>query len=1400
MGQVESSGEGPLGAVDSIQQQLDVLERTLSSIEDGYQTRLAADALDGSTAPTGNVVICGAQLACRGHVRILTGPVVGRVDGSSAMILLEVDTAAAVDFHWCIVDEHCAAGRHVGSLRVDLTARRPKAVALTRLLPGARYVVCFGGVHRSDAVRRTAEFVTHGSAGKKQREALLRFCAVSGDRTAGAICGEGFDRWETLRERVSQRALPPLNCMLHVGGQVDLRCAFDRAWVSLRRAAEARAGANKGAALGSGESWLDAEERCAETLRDAYRLAWNLPGKRNVLASCPHFMLASDVDVYPSFQHCEALSPDVGGQVAATMIRLARRVFWEYQRALWDARVPDLVRRDEELSRCRQAVANTTRALARRTDLAAVATAHFDAFKTAARATAAAGGTEEKKARVAQEANLHRHVSDLEKAKKLAAADAADAGAALEDAESAGGAGGAGGAGDETSLHVLGDVALLLVDTTWSRVGPDGAIPRADADGADGRGLVAEAAWDQLESLLLHGALDVSALVVATAEAPLSPFGARAQTQWLDHPADQRRLVELCLGFCRRGATRSCLIVAGGDVGAGVETLVRDLSSDASFRQLTVGSITGWSGDRPAAADDNPLRLEHSSTLTDGATPVSTEHRRTVAPADSSYLEGVAAIPRNKLKATRIRAELCSLFYGGITALLGPVIGAVTANSAVVLLEVSNDAPVACIVTDALTGESQRQLRFCRGRRPFAFRFEALRAGRFYYVYFGGIERADDRRGSFSTWPNFAVDAAKHRTPEAGGTADAALGPAAAKYAGFLAEKKGDPVQTFRLVALSGDAALTPEAHPVAARKALKLWGALRGVLDTPFGGADVVAHLGAQVEIASAIPETVALLSRAEAVLAQHGDSAQAARLEEAALDRLRDAYRAHWNAPMIRASLAHGSHIMARGLLDDADLVRRAEAQIHRDAKHCLLPLSQPLNDLAEAPHGGHARRRFRRLAQQVFREYQRQLWEPLATSADAAVDGARDGGAGWGSAGRRSHGCSDARGNGEWFFHTSGPVGIFVLDLRELRGSGSAPDFAQGMLSVQQWTSLEEVLQHSPGLRILYVCSELPFVDDSTTDARFKSTQPETANAQQGWPAHAAELHRLLAALFDWERACAGRKATLVAGGGCAYATSVTCDTFSERDFFDTDGAAATERSECTQTLAQLVVGPVGVSSTPPLFEMQGALSRDMTYSHHGVEGQQNFGSVKAQWSSETDAVHYDARSHFFPHKDPAAGRARLAHALELAPRRPAWLARLHDFGQGDSAVEAEVAESFSSASAREDLCDMFEAEIFPREVEAFAASVSTALFRFYHAPSQAQLRDVAPLPSILAVRAVAAKWDAQGPRLADGTSTARVSLAFLDAGAFEVFVAECFQLSRGVMLRANALKDPQAQIDG
>mmetsp|Transcript_17820 Transcript_17820/g.57942 ORF Transcript_17820/g.57942 Transcript_17820/m.57942 type:complete len:520 (+) Transcript_17820:721-2280(+) len=332
MGQAGSTDGGPMGAMEALQQQLDRLEQNLTSLEEDYAERVAGELLDGSKEPSGDLYLCGARLKCDGAVRVVTGPVVGLVGSTTARILLEVDADAEVAFAACLVDKNCPGGRETRRGAATLKANRPGVCELTGLTPDSRFVVVLGNVHRSDAVERLCEFCTYERAGKRE-EARARFIAVAHDRPTAVRPGE-YNRWETIVERVSMRQLPPVNVMVHVGGQVEMRRFFEEAWVMLKRGVEQRSLA--AALSGATEPWHELEKRACDRLRDGYRFAWNLPGKRDVLSHCPHLMLCGEGDVYPRFTDALELSPGVGGEVASTMLRLARRVFWEYQRQLWD--------------------------------------------------------------------------------------------------------------------------------------------------------------------------------------------------------------------------------------------------------------------------------------------------------------------------------------------------------------------------------------------------------------------------------------------------------------------------------------------------------------------------------------------------------------------------------------------------------------------------------------------------------------------------------------------------------------------------------------------------------------------------------------------------------------------------------------------------------------------------------------------------------------------------------------------------------------------------------------------------------------------------------------------------------------------------------------------------------
>ena len=110
----------------------------------------------------GGVVLAGATLSCDRTVGVLTGPVLGLVTGDSARVLLEVDRATTVTAHVCLVDESCPGGRPVGAVSLALEARRPACFQIRRLLPGERYIVCFAGLRREDALNRVVDFKTVG--------------------------------------------------------------------------------------------------------------------------------------------------------------------------------------------------------------------------------------------------------------------------------------------------------------------------------------------------------------------------------------------------------------------------------------------------------------------------------------------------------------------------------------------------------------------------------------------------------------------------------------------------------------------------------------------------------------------------------------------------------------------------------------------------------------------------------------------------------------------------------------------------------------------------------------------------------------------------------------------------------------------------------------------------------------------------------------------------------------------------------------------------------------------------------------------------------------------------------------------------------------------------------------
>ena len=232
----------------------------------------------------------------------------------------------------------------------------------------------------------------------------------------------------------------------------------------------------------------------------------------------------------------------------------------------------------------------------------------------------------------------------------------------------------------------------------------------------------------------------------------------------------------------------------------------------------------------------------------------------------------------------------------------------------------------------------------------------------------------------------------------------------------------------------------------------------------------------------------------------AEPNNSAEQRRLEAAAQDALRGAYRAHWNLPGVREALAQGGRLMLRGANDIGELLlgpSRSPAPLPRGNSSsegsgeggCA---SGSKTGGSSGGSSGSAitgadRRKLCALVEGVYREYQRALWDPTlgqggppqfgcsaipnSSNHSSAGGGQDDAGGGGG-------------GHGEWHYHLFGCLGVFVMDLKEQRlwgsGAGGAPPQEVPLVTAAQWRSLNSVLASAKqsGLAHLVVCSEVKY----------------------------------------------------------------------------------------------------------------------------------------------------------------------------------------------------------------------------------------------------------------------------------------------------------------------------------
>ena len=100
------------------------------------------------------------------------------------------------------------------------------------------------------------------------------------------------------------------------------------------------------------------------------------------------------------------------------------------------------------------------------------------------------------------------------------------------------------------------------------------------------------------------------------------------------------------------------------------------------------------------------------------------DHRRLIPSEHCAYVEGLVQGARRRDGARRHPGGHLLAVFWGVKVTVGPVIGLVTESTAIILLEVEWEAPVGCVVTDALSGERMTILNHLPKLRPHAFRVE----------------------------------------------------------------------------------------------------------------------------------------------------------------------------------------------------------------------------------------------------------------------------------------------------------------------------------------------------------------------------------------------------------------------------------------------------------------------------------------------------------------------------------------------------------------------------------------------------------------------------------------------------------------------------------------------------
>ena len=235
--------------------------------------------------------------------KITVGPVIGKVTEETVRIMIEADADVRVT---CKADG--GAGANKGKAKVDLKANRPGVLVIEDLTPDKRYSFKFSGAEC--AIPSRIKTVKPG-------EDSFNIGAVS----CNDIGQSGpMDMWEDMKGRYTDPG--NIQLLLHMGDQVYADNFYARSLNLL------------GDVNDVNNVPPEVEEAILETYRLLYRSIWGYSSRRAVLANVSNLMIWDDHEIRDDWgsRPGDADSSAKGYYVGT----LARRVFREYQRQLWD--------------------------------------------------------------------------------------------------------------------------------------------------------------------------------------------------------------------------------------------------------------------------------------------------------------------------------------------------------------------------------------------------------------------------------------------------------------------------------------------------------------------------------------------------------------------------------------------------------------------------------------------------------------------------------------------------------------------------------------------------------------------------------------------------------------------------------------------------------------------------------------------------------------------------------------------------------------------------------------------------------------------------------------------------------------------------------------------------------